>query len=118
MAFPHRSPASAVDPSDAIVVLTTLPAGADADAFARVLVAERLAACVSAMAEMRSTYRWQGGLEQAVEHQIVIKTTRGRLARLEARLAELHPYEIPELLVLAASGGDSYLAWVRQSTDT
>ena len=119
MALPHRSRASTVDPRDVLVVLTTLPAGSDAEAFARVLVDERLAACVSTMAEMRSAYRWQGGVEQAVERQVVIKTTRGQLARLEARVAELHPYEVPELLVLAACGGsDAYLAWVRQSTGT
>jgi periplasmic divalent cation tolerance protein len=119
MALPHRSRALAVDPCDVIVVLTTLPAGSDADAFARALVDERLAACVSVMAEMRSAYRWQGGVEQADERQAVIKTTRGRLARLEARLVELHPYELPELLVLAACGGSAaYLAWVRESTGT
>jgi periplasmic divalent cation tolerance protein len=106
-----------MDPIDAVVVLTTLPGSGDPLDVARTLVEERLAACVNVLAEMESTYRWQGSVESAREHQLVIKTTRPRLSELETRLKSLHPYEVPEFLVLTAtSGADPYLRWLRQST--
>jgi periplasmic divalent cation tolerance protein len=99
-----------------VIVLTTFPADGDIAAFARTLVDERLAACVNVLPPMESTYRWQGAVEQASERQIVIKTTAARLADLNKRIATLHPYDVPELLVLqVAGGGDAYLQWVRES---
>jgi len=99
-----------------VIVLTTLPAGADAPAFARTLVEERLAACVSVGGEMHSVYRWKDSIEQDIEHQVVMKTVRGMVGPLRTRLATLHPYEVPEFLVIPADdGGDAYLEWVRQS---
>jgi len=99
-----------------VIVLTTWPAGRDATAFAETLVAERLAACVAVSAEMRSTYRWKGTVEHEPERQLLIKTTEGRLRDLESRLRALHPYEVPEFLVLlVTSGSDAYLAWLRES---
>ena len=100
----------------AVVVLTTLGADADAAALARTLVEERLAACVNVLPPMTSLYRWQGTVEQEREQQLVIKTTPERVPALEARLQALHPYEVPELLVLPAAGGSAaYLEWVRKS---
>ena len=100
----------------AVLVLTTLGADADAAALARTLVEERLAACVNVLPPMRSIYRWQGAVEQAAEHQLVIKTTAARVEALKARLADLHPYDLPELLVIAvADGGDRYLRWIADS---
>jgi periplasmic divalent cation tolerance protein len=102
--------------SDVRIVLTTIGSDTDAVALARTIVEERLAACVNVLPTMVSLYRWKGVVEQDKEHQIVIKTTFDRLAALESRLRQLHPYELPELLVLdVASGGASYLAWVRES---
>lgn len=105
----------AADP-DAVIVLTTLAADVDAAAFARALVAERLAACVNILPMMTSVYRWEGRVEEAREQQLVIKTAAGRVAALAARLRELHPYEVPEFLVLRVSeGSDAYLRWLRDS---
>jgi periplasmic divalent cation tolerance protein len=98
------------------IVLTTLGADADAAPLARALVEERLAACVSILPGLTSVYRWQGQVEQEREQQILIKTTPDRLAALEVRLRELHPYEVPELLVLEVErGGAAYLAWVHEA---
>lgn len=97
-----------------MIVLTTVGAGAEAETLARTLVDERLAACVNVLPPMTSVYRWQGAVEQATEHQLVIKTDASRVAALEARLRQLHTYEVPEFLVLPVSGGaDAYLAWLR-----
>jgi len=98
------------------IVLTTLGAGADAAAIARTLIDERLAACVNILPVMTSVYRWQGKVEQDQEQQMVIKTGTDRLADLQARLRQLHPYELPEFLVLSASGSEAYSAWVGEST--
>jgi periplasmic divalent cation tolerance protein len=99
-----------------VIVLTTLGADADAVALARVLVDERLAACVNVLPAMTSVYRWQGKLEQGREQQLVIKTSPDRVTALQTRLHSLHPYQVPEFLVIGpASGSDAYLAWVGES---
>jgi periplasmic divalent cation tolerance protein len=98
--------------TDITLVLTTMPDDDRADALARTLVEERLAACVNVHGPMRSTYRWKGQIECDAERQIVIKTTREQLAKLEARLRALHPYELPEFLVLDAGGSTAYAGWV------
>ena len=104
-------------PDEYVIVLTTWPADADAEAFARTIVEERLAACVNLFSPLTSIYRWQGTVEQASERQIIIKTTRGRVEALKARVHDLHSYEVPELLVLPVSEGSAaYLAWISDST--
>lgn len=104
-------------PLDCVIVLTTLPAGADAPAFARTLVTERLAACVNLLPEMTSVYRWEGAVSEDLERQLVIKTSRARVGALQARVRELHPYDLPEFVVLPViDGSDAYLRWVVEST--
>ena len=106
---------SSTAPPAIVLVLTTLGADADAAALARTLVEERLAACVNVL-PVTSVYRWKGQVEQDREQQLVIKTTAGRVAALETRLRALHPYELPEFLVLPAGGGSAaYLLWVAES---
>jgi len=103
--------------SSAVVVLTTLGASADVVALARTLVEERLAACVNVLPAMTSVYRWKGQVEEDQERQVVIKTSADRVAALEARLRTLHPYELPEFLVLGPVGGsEAYLRWIGEAT--
>jgi periplasmic divalent cation tolerance protein len=103
--------------SDYVMVLTTLPADADVAAFARSLVDERLAACVNLLPVMESIYRWEGNIERESERQMVIKTSRQRVPALWDRVRELHPYEVPEFLVIPiVDGNDAYLRWVGDST--
>lgn len=102
---------------DVVIALITWPAGEDAAPTAATLVEERLAACVNLLPPMESVYRWQGTVERAAERQVVIKTTRQAVERLLARLASLHPYEVPEMLVLPVSGGgEAYLRWIAENT--
>lgn len=98
----------------AVIVLTTVPENLDAAAMARVLVEERLAACVNILPPMMSVYRWDGQVEEAAERQLVIKTIEGTVDALRERLSGLHPYDVPEFLVLPVTdGADSYLSWLR-----
>jgi periplasmic divalent cation tolerance protein len=99
------------------VVLLTAPDAASAERIARALVEERLAACVNVVPGLRSVYRWEGKVEDASEVLLVAKTLAERAGALAARVAELHPYELPEVLELAAVGGsEPYLAWVRRES--
>lgn len=103
--------------TDVVLVLTTMPAGERAELLARTLVDEHLAACVNVYPPMVSVYRWRGTLERDSEQQIVIKTAASRVPDLQARLSGLHPYELPELLILAVSDGSpAYLEWVAAET--
>ena len=100
-----------------LLCLSTCPDRATAERLAESLVSERLAACVNVLPGMRSTYRWQGTLEQADEVLMMIKTTRARYPALQARLPELHPYELPELVAVeACSGLPAYLDWVAEGS--
>jgi periplasmic divalent cation tolerance protein len=104
--------------TDLILILTTMPDDDRADGLARTLVEEGLAACVNVHAPMTSTYRWNDQVEVEPERQVVIKTTRSRLVALETRLRALHPYELPEFVILAANGSEAYVAWANQATES
>lgn len=100
-----------------VLVLTTLPADADAAAFARTLVTERLAACVNLLAPMESVYEWEGEMQRDTERQLIMKTVRARVDALWQRVRELHPYDVPEFVVLPiVDGNDAYLRWLAEST--
>lgn len=99
-----------------ILVLTTMPDDGRADDLARTLVEEGLAACVNVHGPMKSTYRWNGRVEVEPERQVVIKTTRARLVALETRILALHPYELPEIIVIDAAASEAYAGWVNDST--
>lgn len=103
--------------SEYVMVLTTIPTDVDAIAFGRALVDERLAACVNVLPTMDSVYRWEGRVEHESERQVVVKTARERILALWERVRELHPYEVPEFVVLSiVDGNDAYLRWVGEST--
>ena len=100
-----------------LVCLCACPDDASANAIAAALVEERFAACVNLLPGVRSVYRWQGVVEHASEVLLMIKTTDDRIEALGARLQQLHPHELPELIAVEAVGGlDPYLRWVAQQT--
>jgi periplasmic divalent cation tolerance protein len=99
------------------VVLVTVPDAETAARLARALVEERLAACATLVPCVRSIYRWQGALQEDAEVLLVLKTRVERCAALAARVKDLHPYELPEVLELPATGGsEAYLDWVRMES--
>jgi periplasmic divalent cation tolerance protein len=100
-----------------VIVLTTISLDVDASVLGTRLVEERLAACVNVLPEMDSFFRWRGAVERDQERQVIIKTTAARLPDLERRLHEVHPYELPEFLVVAVDhGSEAYLRWLTTST--
>ena len=104
-----------MNPNDTLLVLITCPASA-ADSLARALVEQRLAACVNALAGVRSTYHWQGQIEQGDEVLLLAKTSSERYEALQAAICQLHPYELPEVIAVPLSRGlPAYLRWVGES---
>ncbi|HSA34417.1 MAG TPA: divalent-cation tolerance protein CutA [bacterium] len=100
-----------------IVALTTFDKREDAERVARILVERRLAACVQMVAPMTSVYRWKGTVETATETLCLIKTRRDLFPQIERAMAELHPYEVPELVALPVEmGGAPYLKWIDAET--
>lgn len=102
--------------SRAVVVLLTGPTAEALQAIGGSLVEERLAACVNILPGVKSIYRWEGAVEESDEALAIVKTTVARLPGLEARVGELHPYELPEILAIEPDGGSiAYLNWIRES---
>ncbi len=100
-------------PSAARIALITAPDVATALLLARALVEARTAACVNLLPGVTSIYRWQGAVHEDAEVLLVAKTRAERLSQIEALLARLHPYEVPELVVLAPEHVErKYLAWL------
>ena len=100
-----------------ILVLTTLPDGEQARRAVRALVDRRLVACGTVIDPVVSVYRWEGQVEEAAEAQVILKTRRECWEALRNALAELHPYDVPEMLLLPVETGlPAYLAWVGAET--
>ena len=100
------------------LAITTCPDMEVADTIASALVGERLAACVNILPGARSVYEWQGKVEKEQEVVLLIKSRSDKLSVLEARLLELHPYELPELIVVPLVGGLApYLSWIETQLD-
>jgi periplasmic divalent cation tolerance protein len=103
-----------VTPTDARVVLMTAPDRATAEALAERVVGERLAAGASLVPGLTSIYWWEGRVQRAEEVLLLLKTQADRVPALIARAAELHPYDVPEVLALPVDAGfGPYLDWVR-----
>lgn len=102
------------DGARVMVVLTTVGSEDDAVKLAGALVDRRLVACVNVLPGVRSIYRWQGAVQDDRELLLLAKTTASRLGEVTSALAELHPYEVPEIVALeAVSVSAAYAAWLR-----
>jgi periplasmic divalent cation tolerance protein len=108
----------------ALLVLCTVPAQADvagklaAAALARALVEEGLCACGNVLPGVQSVFRWQGRVDTADESLLLLKTTTTMRERLRARIVQLHPYQVPEIVEIAVDGGlPAYLQWLCGAVD-
>lgn len=100
-----------------VVVLVTASSADEAAQIGRALVEDRLAACANVVGPIRSIYRWEGAVEDAEEHLLVIKARAEDFAALEALVRELHGYDVPEVIALPLrAGSEPYLAWLTDST--
>ncbi len=96
----------------------TAPDLALARSLAHALVEQRCVACVNLVPGVQSIYRWQGQIEESSEVLLVAKTTAGRIADLMRQLRELHPYEVPECVVLEPRDVEAkYKAWLIAETE-
>jgi periplasmic divalent cation tolerance protein len=103
--------------TDAVLVLTSLPSPETAAQVAKVVVGEKLAACANILPAVRSIYRWQGKVQDENEVLVLLKTQRVHYARLKARILELHPYDVPEVLAIPVEQGHAaYLEWIARET--
>lgn len=100
-----------------LVVLTTTPNSEEADRLARLIVEEKLAACVQILPSMTSVYFWEGKVQSESEHLLLIKTLEERFLMLQAFIEKHHSYEVPEIVAIKAERvSDEYLNWVRDVT--
>ncbi|MEN3371676.1 divalent-cation tolerance protein CutA [Dechloromonas sp. ZS-1] len=102
---------------ETLLVLTNCPDEATANAIALALVEEKFAACVNILPRVQSVYRWQGAVESASEIPLLIKSTVGCYAELEAAIRARHPYDVPEIIALPITQGlPAYLNWIATET--
>ena len=100
-----------------LIILCTCPDLATAERIAETVVDERLAACVNIVPGLTSIYRWEGQIQRDTELLLLIKTRQEVYPLLEARIHELHPYQIPEIIALPIqTGSAAYLDWIADST--
>ena len=89
---------------------------AEAERIAEALVAERLAACVNILSNIRSVYRWQGKVDSSAEWLLLIKTTVEKFPNVRAAIRDLHSYDLPECIAIVVEGGsEEYLDWIADS---
>lgn len=104
--------------TDCVVILVTAGSETEAEAIAKTLVEERLAACVNLVSPLRSIYRWAGTVADEREWLLLIKTRAERFAAVAARVKALHSYEVAEVIALPiVAGADEYLRWLRAETE-
>ena len=99
------------------IVLSTIDDVQKAQELATTLVNRKLVACVNIIPSVWSVYHWQGTVEKVVENLLIFKTSEGRVDELVDGLRELHPYDLPEIIVLPVETGlAEYLRWVETET--
>jgi len=103
--------------TDAMLVLTTLPNSDAAAELAKKVVGEKLAACANILPALRSIYRWQGKVQDENEVLVLLKTQTRQYEPLKARILELHPYDVPEVIAIPVDRGhQGYLDWILAET--
>lgn len=100
-----------------ILVITHFPDKQGAVALVETLLDQHLAACVNVLSACTSMYRWQGKIESAEEIPVLIKTQRQHYERVEQLIKMMHPYELPEVIMVPIMGGlPAYLQWIAAET--
>ena len=104
---------------DLCIALCTVPNETIAGQIADALVSEKLAACVNIIPSIMSVYRWKDVIEHGEEQLLLIKTSAAVWPRLETRIRELHPYELPEIIAVPIDTGQAdYIQWIKNNLIT
>lgn len=98
-----------------IEIRSTFPTREEAERCGRDLIERRLAACVQVDGPVTSVYRWHGQIEAAAEYRCACKTSASRADACIAAIRGLHPYEVPEILVVSCAASADYGRWVEES---
>jgi periplasmic divalent cation tolerance protein len=101
------------------LVLVTTGSQEEAERMARALVDSSLAACVNVVPGLRSIYRWEGKIWDEGEFLLFIKTRMALFRQVEGTIKEIHSYELPEIIAIPIiQGSETYLNWLRESTNS
>jgi len=104
--------------TDKVIVFSTCASPEEGKRIAKVLVEERLAACVNVISDIVSIYQWQGKVHEGNEAMLVVKSRRDLLSRLQERLASIHSYEVPEAIAIPVVDGlPAYLDWLERELE-
>ncbi|MCS7258262.1 MAG: divalent-cation tolerance protein CutA [candidate division WOR-3 bacterium] len=99
-----------------LIIFTSYPNRSSAQKIAKILVKNRLAACVQILGPIESHYWWKTRQEKSKEYLVLIKSTKKKYLEIEKTITDLHPYEIPEIIAVPVSLGFSkYLNWMSDS---
>ncbi|MFP3947965.1 MAG: divalent-cation tolerance protein CutA [Gemmatimonadota bacterium] len=102
---------------DVCVVLVTVPNVETGEVLAREMVEERLAACGNVVSGLVSLFWWEDEVQREKEALVVLKTVREAIPALEERVTDIHPYAVPEFLVLpVAAAFEPYARWIGTET--
>jgi periplasmic divalent cation tolerance protein len=102
--------------SDHGVVLTTTPSREEAQRIAKLLIEEKLAACVQLM-PIESFYFWQQKIQNEAEILLLIKTRTALFDTAIARIKDCHSYTVPEIVAMPFTNGfASYFDWIGEVT--
>lgn len=100
-----------------VVIYATFPDKNSALTVGRIIVQEKLVACINIIPQIYAVYVWEGKLEEEEEVIMLAKTTKGQEEKVIERINALHPYSCPCIVVLPVEGGNApFLEWVREST--
>lgn len=97
-----------------IIILTTTPDTQEAERLARLIVGEKLAACVQILPKITSVYFWEGKVQTESEHLLLIKTLEEKFDALSSFIRQHHSYEVPEIVAIdAGKVSEDYLKWLQ-----
>jgi periplasmic divalent cation tolerance protein len=99
------------------IIYSTTPTFETARTIARILVKEKLVACVHIIPKIESIYRWKGKTEETNEYALLAKTSERNVQKTIQKIRSLHPYKVPEIIVFPPVGGlKEYIDYVEEET--
>jgi len=99
-----------------IVILITTKDKLEAEKIAKMLIQNKLAACVNILAGVKSLFRWQGKIDQAKEALLIVKSKKEKFDKIAKLVKSMHSYDLPEIIAIPiVSGFKPYLDWINES---